>query len=80
MQRPWPILAGLGICVTLLVVSVLLASGLDNSAPVSAPGHAQLTAVSPTTGAIKVIPDRADLPDGDAPPGSGGAPIACRSR
>ena len=27
MQRPWPILAGLGICVTLLVVSVLLASG-----------------------------------------------------
>jgi len=66
MRRPGPILAGLGVCVTLLVVSVLLARGLD---PVSAPGPAPRTAASPTTGVIKVIPDRAYLPDGDAPAG-----------
>jgi len=66
MRPSWPILAGLGICVTLLVVSVLLAGGLD---PVSAPGPVPQAPASLTAGAIKVIPDRADLPDGDAPLG-----------
>ena len=79
MRRPWPILAGLGVCVTLLLVSVLLARGLD-LAPVSAPGPAPRTAASPTAGRSRSSPTGRTCPMATRPPGSGGAPIACRSR
>jgi hypothetical protein len=61
MKRSWPILGRLGIFLTLLLVSVLLAGGGTDLVP--------RTAVSTTAAPVRVIPDRADLPDADAPAG-----------
>ncbi len=66
MKRSRVILAGLGICVTLLLVSVLLASRLD---PVTSGSPQPRAAVSTTAAAIRAVTDRADLPDIDAPAG-----------
>jgi hypothetical protein len=66
MKRPWAILTGLGISVTLLLVSVLLAGGLD---PLSSGGQVPRITASLTAGAVKAVRDRANRPDGDAPLG-----------
>ena len=66
MKRSWPVLAGLGISLTLLVVSVLLAGGVD---PLSPGGRVPPIAASLTAGTGQVTRDRAKLASGDAPLG-----------
>jgi hypothetical protein len=64
------VLAGLGICVTLLLASVLLASRLDPVTSATGSGSpASRGAPGTTGGAIRAVTDRANLPGIDAPPG-----------
>jgi hypothetical protein len=66
MKRSWPVVAGLGVFVTLLMVSVLVASRLD---PVTSGRPVPQAAGSTTSGAIQAVTDRVDLPAEDVPTG-----------
>ena len=66
MRRPWPVPAGLGICVALLLAGVLLAGAAD---PVTSGSQAPRTAVSLAARAIRAVPGRAYLPGSDVPTG-----------
>ena len=66
MKRSWPVLAGLGIFATLLLVSVLLASRLN---PVTPGSPAPRATVSLAAGTIRTVPRQVNLPANDAPAG-----------
>ncbi len=66
MKRSWPVVAGLGVCVTLLMAGVLLASRLD---PVTSGGPVPRAAGGTTAGAIQAVTDRMDRPAEDVPAG-----------
>ena len=63
MKRRWPVLAGLGICVTVLLAGVLLVGGPD---PVTPGSQVPRTTVSL---AVRALPDPPNLPGIDAPTG-----------
>jgi hypothetical protein len=60
------VLAGLGVCVTLVLVSLLLASRLD---PVTSGRPAPRAAMGGTSETIRAVTDRAAVPNGDSPLG-----------